>query len=141
MNLTSSQRGTNMSRVKTAMCTIAAAGAAVVLAAGPASAGTNVHVHTTDPWHAGEAGFLASNNSVTVCDNRADGMRATATFVYTSATSSQRVKISDADGAGNGCVTKKFSIPEGNRVLLWVCIQDGANGALKNCSKDKEGRA
>ncbi|MFV2119679.1 hypothetical protein ACE14D_15045 [Streptomyces sp. Act-28] len=130
-----------MSHVRTALYAITAAGAAVVFAASPASAGTNVSVQTTDPWVSGAAGFQADSETVTVCDNRADGMRATATFVYTGSTSSQRVEISDTDGAGNACASRKFSIPEGNRVLLSVCVQDGANGAAKYCSNTKEGKA
>lgn len=130
-----------MSHIKSALCAIVAAGAAVVLTASPASAGTNVSVHTTDPWQSGIANFRADSETVTVCDNRADGMRATATFIYTGSASSQRVKISDTDGAGNGCASRTFSIPEGNRILLDVCVQDGASGASKYCSSAKEGRA
>ncbi|WP_328428376.1 hypothetical protein [Streptomyces sp. NBC_00443] len=130
-----------MSRVKSALCAVAAAGAAAILAASPASAGTNVSVHTTDPWHAGAAGFMANGDEVTVCDNRSDGKRATAIFVYTGRHSSEKVNISDTNGAGNSCAVKKFDIPEGNRVLLEVCVQDGANGALRSCSGDKEGKA
>ncbi|MFE7891443.1 MULTISPECIES: hypothetical protein [unclassified Streptomyces] len=129
------------SRTKAALHALAAAGAAVVLAAGPASAGTDISVHTTDPWQSGTAGFKANGDSVTVCDNRADGMRATAVFVYTGAHISERVKISDTNGSGNSCATKAFDIPEGNRVLLSVCVQNGADGALKYCSDSKEGKA
>lgn len=130
-----------MSRVRVTMYAIAAAGAAVVLTASPVSAGTNVSVHTSDPWHSGTAGFQADGETVTVCDNRADGMRATAIFIYTGANSSERVRISDTNGSGNSCATKDFSIPEGNRVLLEVCVQNGANGTLQHCSGSKEGRA
>ncbi|MET8215315.1 hypothetical protein [Streptomyces hirsutus] len=72
---------------------------------------------------------------MTVCDNRADGMRATAIFIYTGANSSERVRISDTNGSGNSCATQDFSIPEGNRVLLEVCVQNGANGTAPAARK------
>ncbi|MFI8087565.1 hypothetical protein ACIF9R_04490 [Streptomyces sp. NPDC086080] len=130
-----------MSHFRTALCALVAAGAAVTLATGPAHAGTNISVHTSDPWQSGTAGFQADGEKVTVCDNRGDGMRATAIFTYTASTGSKQVRVSDTNGSGNGCATKDFAIPEGNRVLLQVCVQDGAQGALRHCSTTKEGKA
>jgi hypothetical protein len=111
-----------------------AAGTAVILAAGPAIAGTDVYVDTTDPFNSGAAGFHAEGELFTVCDNRADGMRASGHIGWTDSAASHWVPLEDTNGANNSCATKNLAIGEGITVTVEICVKDGANGDPKNCA-------
>ncbi|MEU8518550.1 hypothetical protein [Streptomyces sp. NBC_01216] len=114
--------------------TVAATGAALFLAATPASAGTDVYVATSDPWDSGTASFRAYGESVTVCDNRSDGKRAVAHLIWTDSRASHYERVDDANGSNNGCVTRDFEIGEGIRVSLQVCLRDGYSGTPQYCT-------
>ncbi|MFJ9538047.1 hypothetical protein ACIRPX_12385 [Streptomyces sp. NPDC101225] len=117
-----------------------AAGAAIVFAAGPATAGTDVYVDTTDPFNSAAAGFKAYGEIFTVCDNRADGMRASGHIGWTDSSASHWVPLEDTNGANNSCARKDLSIGEGIPVTVQICVKNGANGDPKYCAI-KHGKA
>ncbi|GAB2773868.1 hypothetical protein GCM10027073_03220 [Streptomyces chlorus] len=127
-------------RVKPVMGALLAGATAVLFAAGPAAAGTDVYVDTTDPFNGGAAGFVAEGEIFTVCDNRADGMRASGHIGWLDSKASHWVPLEDADGAGNACGRKNLSIGEGITVTVEICLKDGANGTPKYCAT-KRGKA
>ncbi|MBN0043919.1 hypothetical protein JS756_07300 [Streptomyces actuosus] len=113
---------------------LAAGAAAVILAAGPAAAGTDVYVDTTDPWNSAAAGFHAYGEIFTVCDNRADGMRASGHIGWLDSKASHWVPLEDANGANNSCARLDLEIPEGKTVTVEICVKDGAKGTPKYCA-------
>lgn len=117
-----------------------AAGAAVMLAAGPAIAGTDLYVDTTDPFNSAAAGSHAEGELFTVCDNRADGMRASGHIGWTDSAASHWVPLEDTNGANNSCARKDLSIGEGIAVWVEICVKDGSNGDPKYCAT-KNGKA
>ncbi|WP_143204113.1 hypothetical protein [Streptomyces kebangsaanensis] len=125
---------------KTVMGALLAGAAAVMFAAGPAAAGTDVYVDTTDPFNGGAAGFVADGEIFTVCDNRADGMRASGHIGWIDSKASHWVPLEDANGANNSCARKNLSIGEGITVTVEICLKDGANGTPKYCAT-KRGKA
>ncbi|MFE9168440.1 hypothetical protein ACFYNZ_02750 [Streptomyces kebangsaanensis] len=125
---------------KTVMGALLAGAAAVMFAAGPAAAGTDVYVDTTDPFNGGAAGFVADGEIFTVCDNRADGMRASGHIGWIDSKASHWVPLEDANGANNSCARKDLSIGEGITVTVEICLKDGANGTPKYCAT-KRGKA
>ncbi|WP_225822449.1 hypothetical protein [Streptomyces naphthomycinicus] len=118
----------------------ATAAAAMLFAAGPASAGTDVYVDTTDPWNAAAAGFASDGEVFTVCDNRSDGLRAGGHIGWTDSSASHWVPLEDTNGAGNSCARKDLSIGEGIKVTVEICVKDGADGDPKYCAT-KSGKA
>ncbi|NUV64742.1 hypothetical protein [Streptomyces sp. CAI-85] len=108
--------------------------AAVMFAAGPAAAGTDIYVNTTDPFNSAAAGFASEGEIFTVCDNRADGLRASGHIGWIEPTASHWVKLEDTNGANNSCATKNLEIREGLKVTIEICVKDGANGDPKHCA-------
>ncbi|MFH0520098.1 hypothetical protein ACHBTE_23355 [Streptomyces sp. M41] len=127
-------------RVKALSSSVIAGAAAVVFAASPASAGTDVYVNTSDPWNAAAAGFAANDELFTVCDNRGDGMRASGHIGWLSPQMSYWVPLQDANGAHNSCARKNLDIAEGTTVTVQICIRNGANGEDRYC-ETKRGKA
>ncbi|MFF9404396.1 hypothetical protein ACF1B0_02510 [Streptomyces anandii] len=119
---------------------VIAGAAAVMFAAGPAAAGTDVYVDTTDPWNSAAAGFAADGELFTVCDNRADGMRASGHIGWTDSSASHWVPLEDTNGANNSCARKDLSIGEGIAVTVQICVKDGADGDPEYCAT-KRGKA
>ncbi|MFC8220237.1 hypothetical protein ACFUTY_18950 [Streptomyces sp. NPDC057362] len=111
-----------------------AGAAAVMFAAGPASAGTDIYVDTTDPFNSAAAGFTAYGEVFTVCDNRSDGKRASAHISWIGSSASYWIPLEDANGSGNSCARKDLSIPEGESVTVQICVKDGANGTPQYCA-------
>ncbi|MER5972797.1 hypothetical protein ABT112_24205 [Streptomyces sp. NPDC002055] len=107
-----------------------AAAAAVLLVSSPASAGTNAFVKTTDPFNGGAAGYHASNDTFTVCDNRADGLTASGHIGWSSRAGSYWIPVTDKS-SGNACVRKKLNIPNGLRVSIKICLQGDRYCATK----------
>ncbi|MCT7355968.1 hypothetical protein N4P33_28015 [Streptomyces sp. 15-116A] len=128
------------SRTKTVMGSLLAGAAAVLFAAGPAAAGTDVYVDTTDPFNSAAAGFKADDEIFTVCDNRADGMRASGRIGWIDSKASHWIPLEDANGSGNSCARKNLEIPEGEKVTVQICVRNGANGDEKHCAI-KHGKA
>ncbi|KUL25280.1 hypothetical protein ADL12_35470 [Streptomyces regalis] len=127
--------------MKTLGGALAAGAAAVMFAAGPAVAGTDSYVNTTDPFNGGAAGFVANGEIFTVCDNRSDGMRASAHIGWIDSSASHWIKLEDANGSGNSCAKLNLAIGEGEAVTIEVCLKDGANGTPRYCATDRSGRA
>ncbi|CAL9562338.1 hypothetical protein [Streptomyces sp. enrichment culture] len=127
-------------RVKSILGAVVAGAATVMLASAPAAAGTNVFVATTDPFNGGGAGFHADGEIFTVCDNRADGMRASGHIGWIDSKASHWIKLEDANGSGNSCARKNLSIGEGISVTVQICLKDGAKGTAKYCAT-KRGKA
>ncbi|MFD8297494.1 hypothetical protein ACFV13_14860 [Streptomyces bauhiniae] len=121
-------------RTKAAFGALASGVAAVLFAAGPAAAGTDVYVDTTDPFSGGAAGFASYGETFTVCDNRADGLRASGHIGWTDSSASHYAPLEDANGSGNSCAKKDLSIGEGISVTVQICLKDGANGDPKYCA-------
>lgn len=121
-------------RAKTLGGALLAGSAAVMIASGPAAAGTDIYVNTTDPYNSAAAGFKAYGEVFTVCDNRSDGKRASAHIGWVGSSASYWIKLEDTNGAGNSCARKDLSIAEGETVTVKICIKDGANGAEQYCA-------
>ncbi|MFF7736700.1 hypothetical protein [Streptomyces sp. NPDC007984] len=117
-----------------------AGAAAALFAAGPAAAGTDVYVDTTDPFNSAAAGFKAEGEVFTVCDNRADSKRASGRIIWIDSNGSHAVPLDDANGAGNSCGRKDLSIGEGISVTVEICIRNGARGDKEYCAS-KNGKA
>ncbi|MEU5239855.1 hypothetical protein ACH4UR_31675 [Streptomyces lydicus] len=109
----------------------AAAGAALVLAATPAIAGSDLSMETGGGGYGG-ALFHHEGETVTVCDFARDGKAVTAYLGFFEPTGSRRVSVTNAKGAGGGCVTKDFSVVEGSRVVMQVCLRQGST--VSHCS-------
>ncbi|MFJ7177763.1 hypothetical protein ACIQXA_15495 [Streptomyces massasporeus] len=127
-------------RAKSLSGALIAGAAATMFAAGPAAAGTDVYVDTTDPFNSAAAGFKADGEIFTVCDNRADGKRASGHIGWLSPKASYWVPLEDTNGANNSCARKNLDIAEGTTVTVQICVQDGANGDPKSCAI-KRGKA
>lgn len=118
---------------------ICAAAAAVAMSVSPATAaGTTVVAYTSDGpgTLAGKAIFngVADPEFMSVCDTKADGMRAWASFTWDGST----VVLEDADGASDFCQNPNphatsRQIPEGRTVTVRVCRRDGPTGPLRDC--------
>ncbi|KUO23013.1 hypothetical protein [Streptomyces dysideae] len=128
-------------RLKTLGGALATGAAAVMFAAGPAVAGTDIYVDTTDPFSGGAAGFKADGEIYTVCDNRSDGMRASAHIGWIDSSASHWIKLEDTNGSGNACARMNLEIAEGESVAIEVCLKNGANGTPKYCATDRSGKA
>ncbi|TDD66568.1 hypothetical protein E1293_39035 [Actinomadura darangshiensis] len=112
----------------------------MLFAAGPAIAGTDVYVDTTDPFNSAAAGFHANGETFTVCDNRSDGLRASGHIGWTDSSASHWVRLDDTNGANNSCAKKNLSIGEGISVTVEICVKNGAGGDTKYCAT-KNGKA
>ncbi|MFD5556323.1 hypothetical protein ACFWIA_21095 [Streptomyces sp. NPDC127068] len=110
--------------------------AAVLFAAGPAAAGTDVYVNTTDPFNGGAAGFAHNGDVFTVCDNRSDGLRASGHIGWQTPEMSYWIPLEDANGSGNPCARSDPEIPEGKRVTVQICLKDGAAGTPRYCATE-----
>jgi hypothetical protein len=118
--------------------------AAVALALGTAasaSAGTIAHAYTTDDNPGGHAWLIDEGEQFRVQDDGADGYRASGYLRFDGNT----YRVDDANGASTpssaGWVSKDFSIAEGTRYEVMVCLRDGADGVAKFCSSWKAGLA
>ncbi|MFD7401376.1 hypothetical protein ACFV7R_01655 [Streptomyces sp. NPDC059866] len=127
-------------RTKTLSGSFLAGAAAVLLAGSPASAGTDVYVDTSDPWNSAAAGFAAEGEIFTVCDNRADGKRASGRIIWVGSDASYNIPLEDTNGSGNSCARKDLSIAEGIKVTVEICVRDGANGDRDYCAS-KHGKS
>lgn len=107
--------------------------------AGPAAAGTNLRVRTTDADPGGEGYFKAHGDVVRACDIQGDGY---GVFVGLDVGSRSRVPeviVFDDNGSGNGCQSTGASwIAEGTTVRLQVCLNKSGN---QFCSAWKRGTA
>ncbi|MFF9914929.1 hypothetical protein [Streptomyces sp. NPDC013457] len=111
--------------------------AAVALAMGTAtsaSAGTIAHAYTTDDNPGGHAWLMDEGEQFRVQDKDSDGYRASGYLRFNGNT----YRLDDANGAATGdsggWVSKDFSIAEGTRYEVMVCLRDGADGVAKFCS-------
>ncbi|MGW4868578.1 hypothetical protein [Streptomyces chartreusis] len=127
-------------RAKSVSGAIIAGAAATLFAAGPAAAGTDVYVDTTDPFNSAAAGFKSDGDIFTVCDNRADGMRASGRIIWIDSSASHAVPLEDTNGSGNSCARKDLSISNGITVTVEICVRNGADGDKKYCAS-KNGRS
>ncbi|MFJ9666485.1 hypothetical protein ACIRPP_18025 [Streptomyces sp. NPDC101219] len=103
-------------------------------ASGAWADGDPITVKTTDDNPGGWATFWPNGEKFTVTDHQADGMRASGYIRFNGKT----YRLDDANGASTGSsaggVSRDFSIAEGTKVEIKVCLRDGANGAAKFCS-------
>ncbi|ARF71534.1 hypothetical protein ACPEIF_17835 [Streptomyces sp. NPDC012600] len=104
-----------------------------------AYAGTNAYALTTDSSPGGRAGFDhdgpgAEEEFLSVCDQKADGYRATVEASW----SGGSIRLDAASGKGT-CkhTTSSFNIPEGRTVTFKVCLRDGYSGTPKFCATSK----
>lgn len=99
--------------------------------AGPAAAGTNARVRTTDADPGGEGYFQHYGDVVKACDIQADGYGVYARIW----TSSDIYEVRDRDGANGNCASRSYSeIAEGARVGLEVCLTTNGGANLHFCS-------
>ncbi|MEU2913173.1 hypothetical protein ACWCQ0_07395 [Streptomyces massasporeus] len=111
-----------------------------MFADGPAAAGTDAQVDTTDPFNSAAAGFKADGEVFTVCDNRADGKPASGRIIWTDSNGSHAIPPDDANGAANSCARNDLPIGEGISVTVEICIRNGARGDQEYCAS-KNGKA
>ncbi|MGW7433184.1 hypothetical protein ACWGIN_27035 [Streptomyces sp. NPDC054861] len=107
------------------------------MAVGTASsawAGTIAHAYPTDDNPGGHAWLMDDGEQFRVADNDSDGYRASGCLRFNGNT----YRLDDANGASTGdnagWVSKDFSIAEGTRYEVKVCLRDGADGVAKFCS-------
>ncbi len=98
------------------------------------AAGDPITVKTTDDNPGGWATFWPNGDKFTVTDHQADGLRASGYIRFNGTTH----RLDDANGAStgssSGSVSRIFSITEGTKVEIKVCLRDGADGAARFCS-------
>ncbi|MFF2020418.1 hypothetical protein ACFVW2_01200 [Streptomyces sp. NPDC058171] len=123
-------------RMKTLGGGLVLGAAALMFAAGPAVAGTDVYVDTTDPFNGGAAGFASNGDIFTVCDNRSDGLRASGHIGWSTPQQSYWIPLEDANGSGNPCARTDLSIAAGKRVTVQICLKDGAAGTPQYCATE-----
>ncbi|MGC9670600.1 hypothetical protein ACNTMW_29150 [Planosporangium sp. 12N6] len=118
--------------------TVAMAGTAVLGFPGAALAGWDASV-----GNSGGYGYFYSNGDRwSACDRVADGYRVVvwADWKGRDGTSYSDTAV-DADGANGNChVNNAHNMPEGAKVLITLCLQDGAKGVPFDC-KQTEGTA
>lgn len=117
------------------------AAAATVIGITPAFAAKNDYAFTTDAKPGGRANFRASGEYIEACDIQADGYRVKAWAMWIDSRKSWNVPVEDANGSGNDCVSRKIDVPEGKKVTIKVCLQDGAKGTPKFCGYSRHGVA
>lgn len=118
----------------------ATAAAAMVVGTTPAAAQTDILVYTNDAGWGGYATFTAEGEHFGVCDTRSDGKRVVADWIAFTPSQTRFGSLQDANGSGNQCVAVNESFPEGSKVRLTVCLQDGASGEPHLCNR-KDGVA
>jgi hypothetical protein len=106
----------------------AAAGATVIMAAGPAWAGENARARTTDANPGGEAYWFHDGDRFRVCDIQSDGWS-----VEGQARRSDGFFTPERDGGDPGCDTITIPRPEGSDMDIRVCLYKPSEG-LRSCS-------
>lgn len=132
-----------MARLRTAVVATAFAAAAALAGSGVAAAATPVEkTYSASGWTGGPAfsvygkGFYqgivnepGNQMMIDACDLAADGMRVVV-WVYNS---SQSYKVSDIDGANNGC-KRLDNVAHLIVGTIKVCRQDGSAGTPRDCA-------
>ncbi|MFD6550348.1 hypothetical protein [Streptomyces sp. NPDC058398] len=129
------------------MATVASvAAAAVVLAATPSLAGTDVNVisvrHDCNLAACGvlvaQGYFYSDGDDWKVCDLEADGDRAKMSVTYTNANGSVVTDYTEATGGAGTCVKDGVgvNIPEGHKVTVKAWHQNGAGGTPTDVASD-----
>ncbi|MFH9552092.1 hypothetical protein [Streptomyces sp. NPDC017435] len=116
--------------------TVGTAAAALILAATPSLAGTDVRVssyvcaHVACAYEAAEAFFISDGDDWKVCDRYADGERAKMSITFVNGNGSTETDYLEATGGAGSCVKGGVgtNIPEGHKVTVKVWHQNGAQG-------------
>ena len=124
-------------RIRRAAATSVCAAATVIALTShsPASASISLGLWTSDLPKSG-ASASYDTPTFTVCDDKADGMRAVGWISRYSNGAWTTVELQDADGANSTCAHTTFSIASGQQGKIKICKRDGANGANEYCRSD-----
>lgn len=120
-----------------------AAAAALMVGTTPAWAGSNAYVDTQDVLsiYRGEGWFYHNGDHVKAHDLAEDGDRVVLrTWAYDPPAPGYmppddqiEKRRLDVTGGNGAYASENYNFPEGWRVRLQICVQDGANGSPREC--------
>ena len=129
---------------KAAAVITAATALGSVFTGGIASAQQNTDVYSNDGEHpGGMAWFTAEGEHFGICDRKNDGLGVRGRLTWTDSSGSHERKVWHHSGHWEGRVDlscteypKDFTIAEGTKVYLQVCLQKEKGATLKFCDTD-----
>lgn len=106
----------------------------LMLAPGTASAGPN-KTWIVDSFNGrSQTQFRDLDELLTVCDTKADGLRAVGFASWSEGGYGHAAIVQDVDGANGNCAPwKDLNIGEGVTVKIEACARDGQSGPLQDC--------